>query len=159
MKCSDSQRHQALLHLYDHTHAEITRYRDYEWKITSWSLVLFAGIVAATNAVPVHATHRVCVQTLLMVITVVLAAYGLWHIYFVHKQLVWNQCLRRRMEVFFGLFDEKLCDGKTILPAHWRPVVPPFFDHVSHIGTFWSLIVLGAIYVLYSIRYMNVLAN
>jgi hypothetical protein len=42
----DERRVLALTALYAETRKEITRYRDYEWRITSYAVALFAGCIA-----------------------------------------------------------------------------------------------------------------
>jgi hypothetical protein len=40
-------KYHSLLALYDHIYGEISRYRDMEWKICYWTILLQAKIIAA----------------------------------------------------------------------------------------------------------------
>ena len=151
MNCPDSGRFEALLSLYTQTHGEITHYRDYEWKITVWGVLLLGAISGLTRVAPFQPTHKGCMQTILCVVTVAITLYHVWHIHFVHKNLTWNRQLRRRLERVFRLYDPSVYGNENILPAKWKTEKPRYWDYPQHLVSFWGLIILIAAYALYSI--------
>jgi len=52
MEIPDNQKISILITLYKQAFEEIRRYRDLEWKILLWTVILMGGIVTATHLVP-----------------------------------------------------------------------------------------------------------
>ena len=146
----------ALLSLYQHTHAEITRYRDYEWKTCSWVMLLLGGVAAFTRlSTPLPLCLIPCLQLPLAAFAVVAAIYGAWHIHFLHKQLTWNRCKRREIEDVLKFYDSNVYKGDPVLPETWKDEKDvPYWSGKAHLATWWALIGLMTLYVLYSIFVM-----
>jgi len=158
MEIPAAQKIGILMSLYKETFAEIRRYRDMEWKILLWTVILMGGIVTATHLAPVKEAHKPYVQTLLYVFTVVAAIYGGWHIHFAHKRLTWYRNIRRRCDRVFMFFDDSIYDtrdSKPMLPRGWRDENVPYTDGLPHLISWWVLIALTAIYAVYSIAFIK----
>ena len=146
-----------LIALYREVFAEIRRYRDMEWKILLWTVILMGGIVTATRVAPIKESHKPYVQTLLCVFTIVSAIYGGWHIHSIHKRLTWYRVLRRKCDRIFMFFDENVYDKDAILPKKWKYKDEDitYKEGLRHLISWWVLIALTAIYALYSIAFMK----
>lgn len=146
-----------LIALYREVFAEIRRYRDMEWKILLWTVILMGGIVTATHVAPVKEAHKPHVQTLLCVFTIVSAIYGGWHIHYVHKRLTWYRKLRRKCDRIFMFFDKDIYGKEAILPEKWKYKDEDisYKEGLTHLISWWILIALMAAYALYSIVFMK----
>lgn len=87
-----------MLALYNQTHSEITSYRDIEWKILGWILAILAGVITLVKINVFLAQDKPILQTILSIITVVIAIYGIWHIHYVHDKLTQNRKLRQNIQ-------------------------------------------------------------
>jgi hypothetical protein len=157
MEISQDEKIGILISFYQQVFEEMRRYRDIEWKILLWTVILMGGIVTATHLAPVKDIHKPYVQTLLCIFTVVAAIYGAWHIHFAHKRLTWYRNIRRRCDRIFEFFEENAYDTqdcKPILPSGWRDENIPYTDGLPHLICWWGLIALMAIYAIYSIAFM-----
>jgi hypothetical protein len=151
LELTDEHRVRVLTEVYSQTHAEIARYRDMEWKILSWSILLLAGVVAAARALQLPNDLRPVFKTLLCVFTIVAAAYGAWHIHFVHVQLTWNRNLRRKVESLLKLYSPGGYAETPILPAKWATEPVPYTSGIQHLVSWWLLIALVTGYALLSV--------
>jgi hypothetical protein len=137
---SDDQKVDVVLKLYDHTQAEITRYRDIEWKITGWVVAVLAGIITLVKVKVFPAAGQPILQTILSIVSLVVAAYGIWHIHYVHDSLTKNRKLRRQiedeLELTRKLEDWKFLEKKEV--SYW--------EGKGHLFSWWGLIVLVALY-------------
>lgn len=158
MEISQEEKNSILISFYLQVFEEMRRYRDMEWKILLWTVVLMGGIVTATHLAPVKDTHKPYVQTLLCIFTVVAAIYGGWHIHFAHKRLTWYRNIRRRCDKIFKFFEDNVYDTqdyKPILPRGWRDENVPYTAGLPHLISWWALIFLTSVYAIYSIIFMN----
>lgn len=76
IRLDDSTRWKALLKLYSQTHTEITRYRDMEWKVLTWTIVLLGGIIAASQSIPTSGDLHTVLKVLMTLFAAVIAFYG-----------------------------------------------------------------------------------
>lgn len=143
-----------LVALYQQFFEETRRYRNMEWKILLWTIALMAGIVAVTRSVPVQSAHKPYVQTLLWIFTIGAAAYGIWHIWFVHKQFIWNRNKLKMCEKIFKFFENNVYNTNSILPRELEKAVPRSHG-LPHLISWFALIALTAIYAIYSIIFIK----
>lgn len=156
MEISVEEKPNAIIALYNHTHDEITRYRDMEWKITAWIVGLIAAIVAVTHLAPIQSGHKSLVQTILGISTLVAAGYGIGHILFAHKNLTWNRRLRRKLDKILKFFDKDFYNNVTILPEHWKDKNVSYWQGLPLLLSWLLLIIASTIYAIYSIIFMKV---
>ena len=103
---------------------EITRYRDYEWKIIVWSVAISWGLFLFSTKTqelfkdsPLYLPVDVFTSLLIVIGTVLLSA----HLLFVHGELTTNRNWRRQIERRLGLYE-----SPSILPARWRTSLPGY---------------------------------
>ena len=105
---------------------EITRYRDYEWKIVVWSVALSWGLFLFSSTKTsdlfqgstLYLTD-VLTSLLIFIGTVLLSA----HLLFIHGELTTNRNWRRQIERALGLYNQP-----SILPARWRTSLPGYYQ-------------------------------
>jgi len=148
---SEGEKARVIQGLYAIVQQEITRYRDYEWKITSWTIAIIGGIVAATQAIAFEDAHRGVVKTLLVVLTVVVAGYGIWHLCFVHSKLTENKMIRRELDGVLKFFEMNVYAECSLLPDRWNRQPIRFWQAKVHLLSWWGLIVVAAVYAMYAI--------
>lgn len=85
-----------LLTTYEICAREITRYRDYEWRITAWTTVVLVGISAAASGLGLTLQANSGLQVIMTIIAIVVCGFGAWHLHFAHVRRVDNWSLRRR---------------------------------------------------------------
>ena len=107
----DNHEHFANLRmLLEYVNGEITRYRDYEWKLISWSITFSWAIFVFSNF---EGRERLFTGSLsffadfmamlmILVGNILLSA----HILFVHGELTTNRNWRRQIERVLGFYDE-----------------------------------------------------
>jgi len=125
----DQERLPALLTLLQTTHAEISRYRDYEWKVTAWCLVM----IIATISVPgighggrISPECRTCWRILLGAFTVATAVWAVVYVGVLHSRLTSNKVRRRKMEVMLEFYEQNAYATET-LEAPWdSAIVQPY---------------------------------
>jgi len=145
-----------LIALYREIFAEIRRYRDMEWKIVLWTVVLMGGIATAVRLTSIQQDHKPYIKTLLCIFTVGVAIYGGWHIHHIHKRLTWYRNLRRKCDRIFRFFDDKTYSDEAILPKKWKfkDEDISYSEGLKHLISWWILIALTTIYALYTIVFM-----
>lgn len=145
-----------LTSLYQQVYKEMRRYRDMEWKILLWTVILLAGVSTTTNITEIKDSHRPYVQTLLYIFIVTVAIYGIWHIISVHRRLTWYRNLRRECDRIFKFFETGIYDthrNTTILPMSWKDEEVKFSDGRPHLICWFGLIILMALYAIYSVAF------
>jgi hypothetical protein len=102
---------------------EITRYRDYEWKIVSLSIVLFWGIFAFATGetIGIEAGIKVFADISAIFLIVVGGVLLSAHLLFVHGELTTNRNWRRSIEIMLGLYD-----SEKPLPHSWNKGISGF---------------------------------
>lgn len=100
----------AIIAFYQVTAAEVTKYRDYEWKIALWALLLIVAIVRLPELILPNNTLIIQWLAFLFVIAVTISSAAL--ILFCHMQFIKNRRALRRCEGRLNLDDLK--------PPEWR---------------------------------------
>lgn len=147
----DGNRWQALRELYSQTHREITRYRDMEWKVLNWTVLLLVGVIAVSKALPASGDLKLVLKVLIFLFTAVVAFYGSWHIHFIHRELTWNRNLRQKIEEIFEFHKLGVFASHSILNQSWLHRVVPYSSGLPHLVSWWLLIWLVAFYALFTI--------
>ena len=157
MEVFDTNKTKVLIALYHEIFAELRRYRDMEYKVVSWTVLLLGGIIGATRIAPIQANHKVPIQTLLLVVTVLVAIYGGWHIHYLHARLTWYRQLRRKIDRIFRFHDKNVYCSDSILPHIWKDEATDitYFEGIRHLIQWWGLIALTTLYAIYSIIFMG----
>lgn len=134
-----------LIAIYQKTAGEITRYRDFEWKITIWALSLLVGIISFTKLIPVPSNHKPIIQTLFVVFIVVAIPFSIWHILYCHHQLTKNRQVHRKCE--------KELQIDNFLPEEWKkePEEIKYTKGLWHLASWIILILLATGFAIYSI--------
>jgi hypothetical protein len=111
---------QGLLALYHETWAEITRLRDYEWRITYYFVSLSGGIMALVVSGGVDRIISYPLRWAFTVIQIAAASLGLLYIRVTHGYLTEQRNIRRRIEETLGLYDAGKFGPESPLPAEWK---------------------------------------
>jgi hypothetical protein len=95
---------------YEHVEGDITRYRDYEWRITELCLVLTFALTAGSLASPdVIAKLSPCVklpvQLLILGLVLFSTGLGMYGLRYVHEALATNWKHRAELEFVLGVPD------------------------------------------------------
>lgn len=151
----DSEKLTAILSLYHQIHDEIKRYRDLEWQIVAWAVSIITGVIAIARFTSVPIEHRIFVQCLLSLFVIVATLDGLWHLHWVHEKLTFNRNIRRKIERILRFYDEHVYSKESVLPKHWKNEQVPYNKGLTpHLVSFWILILLTALYAMYSIFFV-----
>lgn len=121
-----------LIALYDHTHDEISRYRDMEWKICYWTILLQAGIIAAYKYVSELLLFNFSICYIFNSFTLFISWYGAWHIYFAHDNLTNNRNILKKIEGILKLSE--------VLHKEWIKKESHFWDATEHLMSWWICI-------------------
>ncbi len=140
-----------VLAINDITHKEITRYRDYEWRITLWTVTLMAGIVAAVRSTNLSGPNQSGIQVLLTFFLLVVLCLGIGHVCFVHSRLVTNWKIRRNLDDQLGLFQKDAYFAGTVLPSEWERRSIKWTRGLPHLLTFWVIMLASATYAFYTV--------
>ena len=111
----DPNKLKVVLACYRINHEEITRYRDYEWRVTIGIVALMAGIAGMARITPFPGTIGIVLRSFLTFLTIGAAGYGAWHLYYVHSRPV--QHWHWRSELILISFQDDTNSGK--LHACW----------------------------------------
>jgi len=106
---TDRENLENLRILYNQVNQEITRYRDYEWKIVIWSIALSWAVfvfsrlyVQETFLGDIRFWIDLGVIVIIMLSTFLLSA----HLIFVHGELTTNRNWRERIRQMLGIYEE-----------------------------------------------------
>jgi hypothetical protein len=128
----DDQEYSPLIALYDHIHDEILRYRDMEWKICYWTILLQAGIIAAYKYISEIIQFKFTICYIFNSFILFISWYGAWHIYFAHDNLTKNRNMLKKIEGLLKLSE--------ILPEKWREKKSHFWEATEHLMSWWICI-------------------
>ena len=143
LEVSEDLKRPAFLALLDQTHQEITRYRDMEWKVTTWTVALIAGAYAAERVTPQGGCLGCLSRFLLSAFTVLVGSYGCWHLYFLHRELTGQRRLRRKLEMFGEFYTvDSYIEGESLLHKRLFGQEVLFTQGLPHLISWWGLIVL-----------------
>ena len=111
----------SLRALYHETWEEISRLRDYEWKVTYYFVTLSGALIVfflTDNARPLLGPHLRCVLTFVILLSLGL---GIFYLEVTHRYLTQQRNIRRDLEDVLGLY-EPLLARPPVLPAQWKGV-------------------------------------
>ncbi len=128
----------AIIALYHVTAEEVTRYRDYEWKIALWALLLIAAIIRLPELILLN--HMLILQWLAFLFVTAVMISSVVLIRFCHKQFIKNSRVLRRCEGRLNLDDFK--------PPEWTGT-PESIKFTHGIGLPVLLLILIGIFALY----------
>lgn len=117
---TDAFKHEFLLALYHETWSEITRLRDYEWKIAYYFIVLTGSIivfVVSDGAQPVLSLTVRWVLTIIQIVSMFLAVF---YLEVTHGYLTQQRNIRRSIEELLGLYEKGKFTKESILPEEWK---------------------------------------
>lgn len=123
----------------EQTEDEITRYRDYEWKVEIWTLLLVlaaggVGGVAAQPAVP---------QISMMIAACAFAVFGGVYLAVIHSRLTNSRKRQTRLETLLGCFEPAAYgDSESLLPEELKDE-PKFWDGGTLLVGMWATIALA----------------
>lgn len=140
---SDPVKQESLRLLYGQFNNEITRYRDYEWKIVLWGLGLSWGIFIASKLYVNFWFLDVVMIAIILLGTLLLGT----HLLFVHGELTTNRNWRENTRRLLGIYLEE----GPFLPE-WQSGIYGFKsgrDHfVIHFLLFMLLAAIGSSYLI-----------
>jgi len=139
----------ALIALYNQTFAEVVRYRDMEWKITAWTVALLAGVIGATRFSKSPVTP--CLRELLIVFSILVAAYGIWHVYYAHHQLTKQRQRRRECERILRFHDRGIYYQDAVLPVEWATTPVRSAPSIAHLIAWCGVIASVAAFTVYAV--------
>jgi hypothetical protein len=97
----DDETRKVLMARYGHVYAEITRYRDYEWKITQLTLVLIGAVIAASlqykDKMPSGSLGH-AVTAIVLFLVVGGGVFGVLSLRWIHARLALNWKMRAEIE-------------------------------------------------------------
>lgn len=146
-----------VISLYNSTCAEITRYRDIEWRNQG---IFTASMIAIIGFIISHPTEASKSYFLFDVILVVLAVGNVLYTGIAHKNLTVQRNVLSRLRKYLGL-DKLQVEGLSILPDKWFEKGrnhKRFYDGLlrgfwSHLLLFWVFdffLVIFGIYLIHS---------
>lgn len=122
----------ALLALYERTWEEISRLREYEWKIAYGSVTLTAGFVAAINVENIRQNLTPVVRIFLTVGLSISAVLAVYYLVVTHRYLTEQRNIRRSLETVLGLFEPLGTEAVQVLPIKWKgQKVSPRFQRLE----------------------------
>jgi len=135
----ESDKITVLIAIYEDSVAELRRFRDLEWKLPGWTLILLSGLATFLTRESVNdaVTSSAHIQWLLTAIAVILAI-GILCLY-IHSQnsLRFHRDLRERIETALAINSAGVYSDKSILPRRVRES-RRFRDRV------WGKLIVGA---------------
>lgn len=110
-----------LLELYRRTREEITRYRDYEWKITAYVGALLVWIVTMSlNGKVVNSDTGKLERIIWSYISLIICVFGVFSLVYVHLRLNRNRNMQSKLEFVLGLHKpDNLISDSTAIPSGW----------------------------------------
>jgi hypothetical protein len=130
----------ALLQLYSATCAEITRYRDREWRNQT---IFTATMVAIIGFILLHTTEAKTLAHVFDVSLLLLAAGNILYTAFAHHALTEQRNILARLRLLLKYHDVQV-EGKDLLPPKWKKTPETFstgWCHglFSHLLPFWTI--------------------
>ena len=140
--------------LHDQFNQEITRYRDYEWKIVLWSLALSWGVFLASSLYihPIPDPDLRLLSDLLLIGSVILGTLLLaTHLLFIHGELTTNRNWREKTRRLLGVYRQP-----TPFPFAWNSYLYQFKSgRDDFVIPFLLLMMLSGLGVSYLIAYQH----
>jgi len=140
----------ALIARYNQIFADILRYRDMEWKIVVWAVALLAGVIALTG--PGQRKLSVCMKSSVVVFSVAIGAYGIWHLDYAHRRLTKERQRRRHCERLLGFYDKGAYDpSSSLLPEERATKAVTYKQGIAHLVSWWIVIAVFTAFSVYSV--------
>lgn len=135
--------------LYKQVYGEIVRYRDMEWKISVWTILLLGATtgIRYPNA-GVENCWYYLIRGFVVAYVLFVALFGSWHLHFAHRELTHNRNLRRKIEYQLGFFDPTRNGGVSLLPSGWAKRDVLYSQGLLHLISWWIVIAAVAIYAI-----------
>jgi hypothetical protein len=111
-----------LLALYEATWAEITRLRDYEWKIAYYFVGISAGLITllANDSIRPLLNGYGYLRIALTIIQAVAAVFAVFYLEMTHRYLSQQRNIRRQIEETLGFYEPGKLGTSALLPSEWR---------------------------------------
>jgi hypothetical protein len=110
----------SLLALYEATWGEITRLRDYEWKIAYYFVGLSVGLITLLANDSIRPVLSCQLRIALTIIQAVAAFFAVFYLEMTHRYLSEQRNIRRQVEEVLGFYDPGKLAPTSLLPSHWR---------------------------------------
>ena len=151
IKNSETDSWNALIALYNNRQKEITRYRDYEWKIMIWSIIGLIGITGISGLfISINNEHDLVIimKTLFVIVSLFMTISTFIYMIFIHNQFIWNRNILRKIDEIFGFFENDIFLKGSVLPTDWKGKILKFADGKRHLIISWTLIILCCVYAI-----------
>jgi uncharacterized membrane protein len=135
----DSEKFNSLLALYNQTNAEITRYRDLEWKLSMWAISILLGLISLTYLEQFQLEHAFVTAKFLSIFTAIFSGFMIWHIHYCHKRLTKNRKYRKRYEKLLQFYDGSVFSSESLLDSG-RDGEIRYSRGLIHLIFWWGLI-------------------
>lgn len=114
----DERRVRALTALYSETRNEITRYRDYEWRITAYALTFFAGCMVLGLNDEFSKLWSILVKGVFITLLAMAAIVALGFLGYSHTKYLEHRRRRQVLDGILGFSSKGLFeDGVVLVPS------------------------------------------
>ena len=134
----------AILALYNLVNGEIVRYRNLEWTITGYVVILLAFIADIRQDINDYQSFAIFTILLILII-------GIWQLHFIHTKLTEQRNRQKDLEIGLGFFEKsKYIKDDTLLPIELTEK-RVYWDAKKHLIPWYGIMILTANYALLSI--------
>ncbi|MGH7801145.1 MAG: hypothetical protein ACREOW_11055 [Thermodesulfobacteriota bacterium] len=141
-----------MIALYTSVQNDITNYRNWKWKITTYYVLLSTGIIGLLSNETVKNLLDDRLRCCFLIIQLIAIITSWYHLYKAHKYLSWNRQVRSKIEAIFGFYDDGIYAEKSILPSEWKiRKISFFFEFKDFVFPFMIFLFLYEIFVVYLI--------
>jgi len=140
----------ALMALYDKTWSEITRLRDYEWKIAYYFVYITSGLIAlvATSTIQMILTDTL--RWILTIAQIVAMFFAIYYLDVTHGHLTQQRNFRRGIEEYLRFYDDGVYGAHPVLPREWKGLrITKAFERLGLVVPLISMVVLTQIFSIY----------
>ena len=139
--------------LYDATYLEITRLRDYEWRIAYYFILLSIGAAGLVVAESTRALLSVPMRSAITVVLGLSMIFGTYYLWQTHVWLTQQRNIRRQLEDLMGFYEGRIYTEEPVLPWKGQLVRRTFqtFDVVLPLGGGMISFISFVIYILWRI--------
>lgn len=145
-----------LLALYHEVCEEITRLRDYQWKIAYYFISLSGGLIALMVSNTIKPIMTCSIKYIITIVQLLSAFYSIYYLETNHRHLTLQRNIRRHIEELLQYYDEGVYSSKSLLPADWKGKrITRMFQRVgllTPLMTMVSLVQFFAIYLIWKIH-------
>jgi glucan phosphoethanolaminetransferase (alkaline phosphatase superfamily) len=101
----DEARLRVLVALYNNTRAEITRYRDYTWKITAYVVTILGAILALSVNSRFLSLWSEMIRNMFRILVVLFSIAGSVLIWYFNRKFTNHRTTRAELDKLFGFFE------------------------------------------------------